>query len=324
MEESSRYSYDLEIIKSVLIVTSLQKRSDLHSRKLVQDYPKDIDWKPLDELCIDPGAWDYIVIGKGYDPKLIFCHPDVLLYSKATSLYYRGLSGLSQKAAQRYIGTVKSLEEGNPRARFSEEKAVKMSRTYNKVICSVITNTIDWTLEDGYRTIVATLGITIDGKMRNKIGGIAEEHIRTLILDYVIDHNLLIEPQVTKEQIPEYIRRGEFVLVKDIIMRFGSEPDISFEREKDYIAVLEVKGGIDPAGALERYGAATKSFNAAKSQSPNCKNFYLGGVFTAELESRIHMDPFVEKPYNLIEILDDPRIREKFLRELFHYTLRIT
>lgn len=52
MQESGQYSYDLQLIKSVLIVTSLQKKSDLHARKLIQDYPDDLVWEPLRELSI--------------------------------------------------------------------------------------------------------------------------------------------------------------------------------------------------------------------------------------------------------------------------------
>ena len=41
------------------------------------------------------------------------------------------------------------------------------------------------------------------------------------------------------------------------------------------MAVIEVKGGTDSAGALERYGAAKKSFEHAIEVSPRCKNFYI-------------------------------------------------
>jgi hypothetical protein len=106
-------------------------------------------------------------------------------------------------------------------------------------------------------------------------------------------------------------------------MRFGSEPDISFLRGDDLLAVVEIKGGIDPAGALERYGAATKSFQHAIMRSPRCKNFYIGAIYTPELEKRIKDDRLVEKALNLIEILDKPVARDQFLRELFHHTLRL-
>ena len=108
-------------------------------------------------------------------------------------------------------------------------------------------------------------------------------------------------------------------------MEFRQEPDVSFYEvpEDTLLAVVEIKGGTDPAGALERYGAATKSFQNAAKRSTRCKNFYLGAVFTTELRRRIEQDRLVEKTYDIIEILTEPEIRESFLQDLFHYTLRL-
>ena len=77
------------------------------------------------------------------------------------------------------------------------------------------------------------------------------------------------------------------------------------------------------AGALERYGAATKSFEHAINISRRCKNFYLCGVFTPELLKRIDEARSIEKSFDIIKIVDDEKEREKFFKELFHHTLRI-
>lgn len=323
MPESNRYTDELRRLKSLLIVTSLQKRTDLQAVRLIREFSTELKWEPLNNLSIDPEVWEYAIVTQGYEPKLVFCHPDMLLYKPATSFYYRGLCGLSLKAVRDYFGTVDSLEAGNPRAHLEAEKALKMARTYNTFICSIIKNSTEWTLENGNRTIIANLGITLDGKMRNKVGEIAEERIRTLILEWLIENRLIVEPKVDKQQIYEGIPHV-CTLRKKIIMQFGSEPDISFLRDNTLLAVVEIKGGIDPAGALERYGAATKSFQQAISVSPQCKNFYLGAVYTRELERRISKDRLVEKRFNLVEILDNPEIRDEFFSELFHHTLRLT
>jgi hypothetical protein len=322
MSTSSEYTEELRLIKSLLIVTSLQKKTDLKAIKIIKDFPGKLIWKPLNNLLIDLEVWRYVVKKQKYDPKLVFCHPDILLYKPITSLYYRGLCGLSLKAVRDYFGAVDSLEAGNPRARISKKKALKMACTYNTFVCSIIKNSIDWTLENGYRTIIATLGITIDGVMRNAVGKIAEKRIRTLIVDWLIDHDLIIQPKLSKEDIIETIPR--IIILRDnIIIEFSTEPDISFLRDNILMAVIEIKGGIDPAGALERYGAATKSFQHSVSVSPRCKNFYLGAVFTSELERRINEDRLVERTFNIIEILDKPQVREDFFKELFHHTLRL-
>ncbi len=101
------------------------------------------------ELMIDKDVWKYAVEERGFDPKLVFCHPDILLNAPITSLYYRGLCGLSLKIAKSYFGAIENLESGNPRARIDKEKAMKMATTYNTYICSIIKNSTDWTLDNG-------------------------------------------------------------------------------------------------------------------------------------------------------------------------------
>jgi len=224
---TNTYTEKLRLVKSLLIVTSLQKRKDLKAINLIQEYGKELHWKPLEHLLIEQQIWKYAVENKDYDPKFVFCHPNILLSHPTTSLYYRGLCGLSIKAAKDYFGSVENLEAGNPRARIDNDKALKMARTYNAFICSIVKNSTDWTLENGTRTIIATLGISIDGAMRNKIGTIAEERINTLILEWLIDHDLITDPKLTKEDIYENIP-NLCTLRGDVAMRFGSEPDISF------------------------------------------------------------------------------------------------
>ncbi len=63
-------------------------------------------------------------------------------------------------------------------------------------------------------------------------------------------------------------------------MKFGAEPDIDFTRDNRLVATIEVKGGCDPAGALERLGAMTKSFAETPS---GCVNFLVAGVITPEM-----------------------------------------
>ena len=321
------YSDNLRKVKSLLIVTSLQKRTDLKVFETLTKLKIALAWEPLSNFMIEEGAWRYVTEERKYDPKLIFCHPEVVMAIPSTSFYYRGLTGLSIKAAKDYIGSVESLEKGNERAKIDDEKALKMARVYNTFICSIIKGATDWTLENGKRTIIATLGITLDGVMRNKVGSIAEERVRTLVFEWLKERGLVISP--TKEEIDETDDLPVVCeLIDNVIMKFSSEPDISFSKKTDtseeLMAVIEIKGGIDPAGALERYGAATKSFQHALRESQRCKNFFLSAVYTPELQNRIQGDRLVEKFYDIIDILEEPDVREDFFNELFHYSLRLT
>jgi hypothetical protein len=311
------------VIKSLKIVAALQERNDTKAWHALNSYSDKLEWKPLNELRISPEVWDYVVKERKYDPRIVFCHPDILQYDPITSLYYRGLCGLSIKAVKDYVGGVESLERGRSRGRLSREKAVLMAQAYNTFICSMISGSDEWTHEDGLRTIIATLGISIDGSMRNRIGEIAEERIYALIIDFLEQQGL------TEEPIPLPPRRSTrrflgYRLAKDILMKFSSEPDISFYRNDICEVVIEIKGGIDPAGALERYGAAKKSFEHAVSTSPKCLNFYVAGVITHELARRIDDDRLVSKAFDLVRILEEQDERNNFLKEIFRYALRLS
>jgi len=321
------YTDNLRKIKSLLIVTSLQKKIDIKAFKNLEKLKIDLKWDQKSNLMIDEDIWEYIIDTRKYDPKLVFCHPDVIIEQPTSSLYYRGLTGLSIKAAKEYIGSIENIEKGSIRAKVTRDKSLKMAQVYNTFICSIIKGSLDWTLENGKRTIIATLGITLDGVMRNKVGSIAEDRIRNMVFDWLSSKNMIISP--TKKEIEglQDLPVTSF-LIGNIIMRFSSEPDISFskkysENKEELLAIIEIKGGIDPAGALERYGAATKSFQYALSTNQKCKNIFLSAVYTPELKKRIQKDRLVENYYDIIEILEEPKKREEFFKELFHYTLRI-
>lgn len=318
----SEYVEHLRLARSLLIVSSLQDRQDKKALALIEAYTLPLVWEPLHDLMIDPDVWRYVVETQGYEARLVFSHPAVLKANPMSSLHYRGLCGLSLKTAQDYVGALGSLESGNPRTRLTDAKAQKMAQVYNTFICSIIKNSTDWTLENGYRTIIATLGITLDGVMRNTIGSIAEKRIRTLILEWLQREGLVQPPGLTRQQMTEEIP-SQITLARQITMTFGSEPDIAFARDGQLLATVEIKGGTDSAGALERYGAATKSFQQAIAGSPQCKNFYLAAVYTPELERRMDADRLVERRFDVIALLDNPAARTEFFLELFHHTLRL-
>jgi hypothetical protein len=321
MASLNSYEDELRKAKSLIIVTALQLRRDTKAIQAIEAFVEKVSWKPLSNLMISQLAWDHVKRRK-LEPKFVFCHPRILQDSPFTSLYYRGLSALSIKAMNSYCGGVESLESG--KAKLGGEKALKMARIYNAFTCSVIENSQEWTLENGRRSIIATLGISLDGTVRNKIGTIAEQRIRALIVEWLVGNKLVVSPKLPDEKILDYEKIPRLLqLKKGITMEFRSEPDVSFRKEKELLAVIEIKGGIDPAGALERYGAGTKSFQNAVKESPHCKNFYLGAVFTPELERRINADRLVEKTFNIIDIVAEPAKRDEFFDEVFNHTLRL-
>ncbi len=169
-------------------------------------------------------------------------------------------------------------------------------------------------LENGYRNIVATLGITADGQIRNLIGVEGETSIRQLIVNW-----LESVPEISIESIDDhYLLSSGSKVVK---MIFASDPDIIFMTKLDdewkIMSTIEIKSGTDPAGALERLGAIQKSFKEIPTQS---KNFVVLGVTTREMFSRLEKMN-VEKIFDLFDILYGHK-KIEFLNEIFHYTLR--
>ena len=190
-----------------------------------------------------------------------------------------------------------------------------MARLYNAVISSIIEGSTEWTLENGYRNIIANMGIGLDGAVRNIIGQDAEQLIKTRIRDWLDSRGLIIQRNAEQTQ---------FQLPDGYSMRYGSEPDIEFSQvvngEPRVVATIEVKGGKDPAGALERLGAIQKSFEATP---PNCVNILIAGIVTSEMRDRLDRLG-VDKVFMLDYLANDGESWAEFLNEVFHYTVRIT
>ena len=189
----------------------------------------------------------------------------------------------------------------------------KVCRLYNAVVSSIIVDNADWTLENGYRNILATVGITEDGAIRNIIGQEAEHAIKDRLFEWVRDHDLLSTPK------PHDRREESWELAEGVTMLFGSEPDIAFEKAGRLAVLIEIKGGKDPAGALERLGAVKKTFDEAPV---DCKNFLVVGIVTPTMRARLG-EMRMEKHFDLGAVQDDDVEWFKFVNEIFHHALRI-
>ena len=263
------------------------------------------------ELCIAKEAWRKVA-DAGIKRRLVFAHPDLLKAIPEASLHYRGIALLSRKRVQEIAGSVDTWERSPQKARVGEEKALKVSRLYNAVISAILLDRTDWSLDDGYRNILATIGITEDGAMRNIIGQEAEQAIKDRLIDWVRGEQLLI--RAASEPPAKWALKG------DIVMRFGSEPDISFERNDKLAVLIEIKGGKDPAGALERLGAVKKTFDEAPV---DCKNFLVAGVVTTTMRERLE-EMRMEDDFDIEGLLHDDLAWARFLNEIFHHALRLT
>ena len=296
-----------------MIAERIRQRTDLKLRQTIEDFDEPIEFKPLTDLMISRKAWRH-VSSSGIDPKLVFAHPLVLRRDPRLSEYYRGMALLPRKRVTDLASSVDKWEQPEANVDVSEDKSLQVARLYNAIISSIIERATDWTLENGYRNIIANMGIGLDGTMRNVIGQDAEQVIRVRIKEWLHRNELIIQKNDQSTR---------FVLPNGYSMRYGSEPDIEFTRadggDPVVVSTIEIKGGKDPAGALERLGAIRKSF---EETPPGCKNMLIAGVVTGEMGERLAGLGITT--YLLDDLVDDESNWLEFLNEVFHYTIRIT
>ena len=325
---SSDYRRFTRELRSQDLTRTLQRRLDLRARRAVSELSAGFGFaEPVAGYLISSSAWEH-VLGLGLNPTQVFCHPGMLADEPFISLYYRGISGLSLKEVQEQARAVRDWElEPETRTRkpqVSAAAAQQVAGLYNSFISSIIENTADWTLENGYRNIIASMGISFDGSIRNKMGDLPELRLRRLLLQYVVEAEFLVSPAYSNAiDLPDNPPSGRYTLVDGIVMVFSSEPDVAFLRDDSLEATVEIKGGIDPAGALERLGAAEKSAQAAIEVNPRCKNFLVAGVITAEMRRRLDQSRLFEKDFQLVELLSDETRQAEFYDEIFNHTLRM-
>ena len=300
--------------RSAVIAERIRQRTDVALRMAVADFAEELSFLPLADLTISERAWAHVT-SSDIDPKLVFAHPTLLRQNPRASEYYRGIALLPRKRVAEIASAVDSWEDESRRTVLSEARVIRVAQLYNAVISSIIEGSDGWTLENGYRNIIANMGIGLDGTVRNLIGQDAERLVKDRIRLWLDSQQLITHRNEEGTQ---------FGLPDGYTMRFGSEPDIEFSRkvgdESTTVATIEIKGGKDPAGALERLGAIQKSFEATP---PGCVNMLIAGIITPEMRDRLNRLG-IGKTFLLDDLAHDGERWANFLNEVFHYTVRIT
>ena len=303
--------------RALIISDTIHRRSDQRVREVIQGFTGTLEFASrLEDLAIAGEAWNHILQTQ-IDPKLVFAHPDLLRAHPETSLHYRGIATLSLKRVQAIATSVSRWEDGTMRQRPTAERCIRVARTYNAVISVVITGTDGWTLENGYRNVLATIGITEDGALRNLIGQEGEAAVKEGIIEWLKRNSASVPAQFD----------GSTTILGvngDLRMVYSSEPDIKFESLNnqgvwEIVSTVEIKSGTDPAGALERLGAIQKSFDQTPARS---RNFAVLGIVTPAMRERLD-ELNMTKDFLLYDLINDNAAWDDFIMELFHHTLRI-
>ncbi len=188
------------------------------------------------------------------------------------------------------------------------------------------------TTEDLQGILLTSTGAQIDGSWRNAIGEEAEKVMQRLLIKEAKERNLLAaliprtshavelyDPARLDEQLGHIENYRGILLTNRTTILFSSDPDVSLLNNAGAtVCAIEVKGGTDPAGALERYGAAKKSFEEARRTAPSIITLLVASCITAEVHTRIRQDPAISAYYNLTEMLDEGSIAyNRFMQQVF-------
>ncbi len=249
-----------QVVKSEFFHQKLHEYGLLEVAYAVENVAgEELEWD-LEELRISRRAWNK-VIHQGIKPVCVFAHPQVLITIPRSAGYYRGLAMVPLKSMSRIHLNIGRFESGRSLRPPSTEKAWAIARRLNELICRLIEHdeSLDPREFDLWRGMTA--GSTAQGAWQNRKGQIVERLIKDLIRRCVYKRGLASEPQSHERRIR--LKDGRLI-------EYGDEPDVAvYSAQGHILAAVEIKGGIDPAGTLERVGAALKSLSRVKEQNPS-------------------------------------------------------
>ncbi|MCM1028784.1 MAG: XcyI family restriction endonuclease [Pseudoflavonifractor sp.] len=303
----------------------------LKVKKFVKVEGDKLDWSKRSEWNVSERAWD-ILKQNGIAPALVFVHPKVLKLNPSFLRFYRSIAMLPQKglSAISRVSNLDAIEKGKADSgKIRSESVERLTKAINEVVSVVVAIATGLNERRIEGMMYATAGTNIDGSWRNQIGAEGERVIRTIIMS-----GLLLNGEVTSfidkanntVEISSPEARGfieDIDLVKSINLSngfsvyFSSEPDVTlYNPEGDIVGVIEIKAGLDPAGALERLGAMFKSFENTLAEYPEAVTILVASCITKEVDSRLNASMVVRQKYITTDITANDREKRKFVNRL--------
>jgi hypothetical protein len=297
--------------------------------KIASDHKSAISWASYKKLGISVKAWESVEKTE-IEPALFFIHPNIIKIDPTLLRYYRSIALLPQKGFQRLTSCdAEPIESG--KKTFNPTKVEKVVQTLNQMMSFLLELEGEFTESKLNGAMYATAGVTIDGSWRNAIGAEGERVIRSLLLKSLLAHkevqsitfndDTTIIVSESDESIDQLVKKTSsirnFVVTNSNLVIFKSEPDIEIVNPDGVIiGGIEIKAGLDPAGALERLGAMFKSFNNIISVSPKAETILVASCITEEVEKRIREARSVKSLYILTEIINDSKTGARFVNNI--------
>lgn len=254
----AKASYDAWIVdqlaKSELFHQKLHEWQLLEvANRLEQIKGETLEWNS-EQLQISEDAWNK-VIHRAIKPIIVFAHPVVLTTVPRAVGYYRMLSMVSQKSMSKLGLNVGRYESSDVVP--DQRQALRIAQRLNEIISYLVQSdeAIDAREFDIWRGMAA--GSQAQGSWLNVKGKEAEIKIKVVLRQRLRDMGLVIREEVDR-----------VTLSDGRVFAFASEPDVAVYQQGRIQMAMEIKGGIDTAGVLERIGAAVKSLSRVKDEHP--------------------------------------------------------
>ncbi|MBL4695541.1 MAG: XcyI family restriction endonuclease [Rhizobiaceae bacterium] len=259
---------------------------------------KNLNWSESGDFGVSEETKSNL-IAQGMSLSQHLCHPNVLLSNSRYLTYYRCISTFSQKGLKTLSGVsaVDKIESGKSKCK--SDQALKLAQAINENLTAIYSVALP-EKEKLKGIMYAAAGTTIDGSWRNKIGSEGERVIRTLFLKELLSHGEIARvtlkngteisgSDLNASWLDEHTAELQSGMATNgAVILFGSEPDITLiGADAKVVAGIEIKAGIDPAGALERLGAMMKSFENIRSVSSEAETILVASCITDEVDQRL-------------------------------------
>ena len=326
---ASFFSDRLESLGFLTLFDAVTEFSTVHKKSL--------NWDERSKWGITDKAWAHIA-GQ-LDPVHFFVHPNTLAAEPKLLRYYRCANLLPQKGLTRLTGvSPDKIETG--KTPIPTAKLLRLVNALNEIMSFRLE--IDGAISDEKLkgAMYATAGVMLDGSWRNSIGVQGERVVRSLLMRALaenLDIDKIIKDDGTtvsvltgdstnpialseselNDLINDSLRVRRLVLSNSCIIIFKSEPDIEIrDTHGTILGAVEVKAGLDPAGALERLGAMLKSFDNVLAEDPEAQTMLVLSCLTPEVNKRILASNLVHSTHVLTNLTTSESDRKKFITQI--------
>ncbi len=257
-----------------------------------------LDWSKWAQWGITENAWKKVQ-AVGVPPHHLFAHPNVLSDNPGLLEYYRLLACLPKKGLDQLC-----------RGAIGEQRHQRRLFWLNRFLSALVEDSLAGSEMLRSCLVYAQAGSELQGSWVNEIGKNASDRVWNLLTDFARRNGWRVEG-------------NKIVLPNSVQLTRQSEPDIEARSAQgNLLAVVEIKGSLDPAGAQTQYGEAKKSFQKALSENPRCETIYLASCLTDAVRELIEKDGQVRRLYDLTRLLTDQAYQNEFLTDLFSHVLR--